>query len=114
MNNYEGNEREGMNRVEIGRWVINRANRSVKFDGESVDLTSGEFDIFWCLAQKAGQVVSRDDLFNEILKMDYDGLNRSIDIRIARLRKKLKDNIGAYRLILSIRGEGYQLAPGSE
>jgi len=89
---------------------INEQARSVTLDGESIKISSNEFDVLWFLAGKAGQVVSRKDLVSHLRGFDYDGFDRSIDLRISRLRKKLKDDPSEPFRIKTIWGKGYLFA----
>ena len=90
--------------------IINEQARSVSLDGGDIQLSSNEFDVLWFLAQKAGQVVSRDELVSHLRGFDYDGFDRSIDLRISRLRKKLQDNSSEPFRIKTIWGKGYLFA----
>ncbi len=90
--------------------IISEQARSVILDGSNVKLSSNEFDVLWLLAQKAGQIVSRDELVSHLRGFDYDGFDRSIDLRISRLRKKLKDDPSEPFRIKTIWGKGYLLA----
>ncbi len=85
-------------------------------DGRSVRLTWAEFDLLWYLAANTGRVISRDELFDRLLGVEYNGLDRTIDVRVSRLRRKLESEAGMPRLIQSVRSEGYCLAvnPGVE
>jgi len=94
--------------VEVGGLVVDAAQRTVTMNDRSVELTTAEFDLLWLLARNAGQPVSRDRIYRELRGIEHDGIDRSIDLRISRLRGKLGDE-GA-RLIKSVRGVGYQLA----
>ena len=76
-------------------------------DKEEIDLTSQEFDLLWLLADKAGQVQNRDYIYKAIVGRVYDGLDRSVDVRISRLRKKLKDKCDTPFRIKTIWGKGY-------
>jgi len=89
---------------------INEQARSVTLDGESIKISSNEFDVLWFLAGKAGQVVSRKELVSHLRGFDYDGFDRSIDLRISRLRKKLKDDPSEPFRIKTIWGKGYLFA----
>lgn len=97
------------NRIEVGRLVVNRGNRTVTLDGAAVEVTSAEFDLLWCLAQRAGAPISRNDLSIATRGVPYDGVDRTIDLRISALRTKLGDSKPP-ALIKSIRGVGYQLS----
>lgn len=104
--------------ITVGPMVIDRANRTARVGDEPVALTASEFDLVWYLASRAGQVVTRDELYTGILQMEYDGLNRCLDLRISRIRRKLGDRHSGARIIKSVRSEGYQLTtnwgePGS-
>ena len=96
--------------VEAGPLQINGRTRSVRLRDRELSLTSGEFEVLWVIANRAGEPVSRDELFKTICGTEYDGLDRTIDIRVARLRKKLGDRGRGSKLVLSIRGVGYMLA----
>lgn len=98
--------------VTVGSLQVDPANRAVQRDGAAVDLSSGEFDLLLYLVRRAGQTISRDALYRDVRGIEYDGLDRSIDLRVARLRKKLGDDAKQPALIKSVRGEGYLLAPG--
>ena len=99
-------------KISAGRIAIDAAQRTAWIDGAPLQLTTGEFDLLWFLAENAGHVVSRDQLYQELRGIEWDGLDRSIDLRIARLRKKLGDDAQNPLIIQSIRGAGYQLAEG--
>lgn len=98
------------NQLEVGGIKIDRGRRSVTVGGTMIALSTAEFDLLWMLAQQAGSVVSRAELFEKLHGFKFDGFDRSIDLRVSRLRKKLGDDPHRPTLILSIRGIGYQLA----
>ncbi len=98
-------------RIEIGSIVVDRARRRVEESGGEIRLTSSEFDLLWLLAANAGRVVSRDMIYTALRGLEYDGLERSVDLRVARLRKKLGETGRNPRRIKSIRSEGYLLTP---
>ncbi len=91
----------------IGSIKVDHGNRLVLVDEREIDLTTAEFDLLSFLVRNPGKVLSRDRIYHAVRGIDYDGLDRSIDIRIARLRKKLGDDGKQPRCIKSIRGEGY-------
>ena len=97
--------------IEIGRLAINIAHRTVSLDNKNIDLSTAEFELLHLLANTPGEVVSRDSILQHIRGYDYDGLDRSVDRRISRLRKKLLDDPIHPHLIKTIRGKGYQLCP---
>lgn len=98
------------NTLSVGGLKIDRGRRSVSVAGNMISLSTAEFDLLWMLAQQAGAVVSRATLFESLHGFKFDGFDRSIDLRVSRLRKKLGDDPHQPKLILSIRGIGYQLA----
>ncbi len=99
-------------RLTVGRLGVDAGNRQATMDGEAVSLTTAEFDLLWLLASHAGEVLSRDHIYRVLRGMEYDGLDRSMDLRVARLRKKLGDDGKQPWLIKSVRGAGYLLVVG--
>ena len=97
-------------RLIAGRLAIDAARRAATVDARPVDLTTGDFDILWLLASRQGTVVSRDEILRVVRGIDYDGLDRSIDARICRLRRKLQDAGGAESMIKTVRLRGYLFA----
>ena len=93
--------------------VVDRGRREVRVGGVVVDLTTAEFDLLWLLASRAGTPVDRDTLFEELRGIPYDGLDRSMDMRVSQLRKRLVDVDPEGRApIRTVRGAGYQLVRG--
>jgi len=93
--------------VNLGDLVISAEMRSVSLDGEDIDLTTAEFDLLWLLASNSGRVLSRDEIHEQLRGIEYDGLDRTIDLRISRLRRKIGDDPRRPVRIKSIRGRGY-------
>lgn len=91
----------------FGNFRISQATRSTHLGPESIDLTTAEFDLLWLLASHAGNILSRDDLLQELRGIGFDGLDRSIDARISRLRRKLGDDPENPTRIKTVRGKGY-------
>ena len=89
---------------------INALARSVTLDGQLIKVSSNEFDVLWFIAEKAGQIVSRKELVSHFRGFDYDGFDRSIDLRISRLRKKLGDDSSEPFRIKTVWGKGYLFA----
>lgn len=96
--------------VQIGGLELDPSRRSAKLCDQSLDLTTAEYDLLLLLAQNAGETLSRHDIYRKIHGMNYDGLDRSIDLRISRLRKKLGDDPVKPNRIISVRGVGYLLS----
>jgi two-component system response regulator RstA len=99
--------------MKIGSLVIDSGSRSVARKGEIVELSAAEFDLLWLLAQNAGNIVTRDGIYQALRGIDYDGMDRTMDVRIGRLRKKLGDEGRDPQIIKSVRGEGYLLTESS-
>lgn len=97
----------------IGQLYVNRGSRQVTLHGESIELTSQEFDLLWLLASRAGEVQSRDFIYKAVVGREYDGLDRSVDVRISRLRKKLHDSNETPFRIKTIWGQGYLFVPNA-
>jgi DNA-binding response OmpR family regulator len=98
------------NRIQAGRLAVDGARRSAAIDGRAVELTTGDFDILWLLASRQGQVVTRDEILRVVRGIDYDGVDRSIDARICRLRRKLLEAGGSEAMIKTVRLRGYLFA----
>ena len=96
--------------LDVGPIHIDVATRDVRIDEELVSLTSMEFDVLRMLATEAGSVVAREDLYTRILGIEYDGLDRGMDVHVSRLRKKLGHAGFDPSRIKSVRGVGYLLA----
>jgi DNA-binding response OmpR family regulator len=90
---------------------VSEASHRVWLDGQEITLTTQEFELLYELARSAGTILSREDLFKRIRGIDYDGLDRSIDGRISKLRKKLGDDALAPKRIRTVWGKGYVLVP---
>ena len=97
--------------IELGGLKISEASHRVWLHGQEILLTTQEFELLLELARGAGKILSREALFKRIRGIDYDGLDRSIDGRISKLRKKLNDNADAPSRIKTIWGKGYLLVP---
>ncbi len=96
--------------IELGTLCVDGATRSATLAGVPVPLTSAEFDVLWSLACRAGRVTAREALYREVRGRDWDGQDRSVDLRISRLRRKLGDDARRPRWIKSVRGRGYLLS----
>ncbi|MCU0960796.1 MAG: response regulator transcription factor [Pirellulaceae bacterium] len=96
--------------IRVGGLVVDAARRVVELDGQPVELTTAEFDVLYLLAQQAGRPLSRRQLYEHIHGVGFDILDRSIDLRISRLRRKLDDDPARPQRIKSVRGVGYLLS----
>jgi two-component system response regulator CpxR len=94
--------------LECGNLKVKPGTREVWLRGEPVTLTSIEFDILECLARSPGRVVSRDSLAAALYQREISPFERSMDVHISHLRKKLDND--EETLIHTVRGAGYLLA----
>lgn len=97
--------------VVLGGLRISAASQQTWLNGVEISLSTQEFELLSVLARNAGVVLTREELFHQTRGIDYDGLDRSIDVRISKLRKKLGDDPSTPHRIKTIWGKGYLLAP---
>lgn len=95
--------------LQVGRLKISAGHRTVRLDDDLLETTSGEFDLLWILANHAGEIVSRDALHQHVRGLEYDGLDRTVDQHISKIRRKLGDDAKSAAIIKSVRGVGYIL-----
>ncbi|MDX5327439.1 MAG: response regulator [Marinobacter sp.] len=94
-------------RLQFNDLVVDRSMREAWLSEESIDLTSAEFDLLWLLASNAGRVLSREEIFTALRGIEYDGQDRSIDVRVSRIRPKIGDDPIHPRRIKTVRSKGY-------
>jgi DNA-binding response OmpR family regulator len=94
----------------FGRLTIDAGARTVKIDGAERVLTSYQFDLLVALAERAGRVLSREQLIDAVTGSALEPFDRSIDVHIARLRAALEDDAKQPRRIITVRGAGYVFA----
>jgi DNA-binding response OmpR family regulator len=99
-------------RLTFGTLTIDTALREVLLSGQEVALSSNEFELLVYLATHADQIQSRDTLYQQLYKREYDGVDRTLDVRISHLRRKLGDT-GQPEKIKTIWGHGYLFVPGA-
>ena len=97
-------------RLSLGPLLIDEHLRDASVDGTPVPLTTMEFDVLHRLAVDAGTVVTRDDLYNDVMGTPYDGLDRGMDVYVSRIRQKLRRSGFDAARLKSVRGLGYLLA----
>ena len=102
---------ETVSDIVLGGLRISDASQQVWLDGKQVDLTTQEFELLCLLARNAGRVLSRKAIFRSMRGIEYDGLDRSIDGRISKLRRKLGDSATRPARIKTVWGKGYLLVP---
>lgn len=97
--------------LHFGRLLINRPSRKVMFQKKTIPLSSTEFDLLTLLASHAGTILDRDTINRRLRGIPYDGIDRSIDVSVSRLRKKLGDQKGHHSRIKTVWGKGYLFVP---
>lgn len=107
MRRYYHTDETAQDNIVFGQLNIQPALRKVSLGSEEIYLSSHEFDLLLSLATSAGNILSRDFLFQQIYNREYDGLDRTIDVRISQLRKKLQDDPNNPARIKTIWGKGY-------
>lgn len=95
--------------LELGALAIDVERREARLGGVDLELGDAEFDLLLQLARRPGAIVSRDDLLGTLRGLEYDGLDRSVDQRVSRLRRAFGE--AGRKWIKTVRGEGYLLAP---
>lgn len=94
-------------RLTFGPLVIDSSMREAWLNEESIDLTSAEFDLLWLLSSSAGHVLTREEIFHQLRGIEYDGQDRSIDVRVSRIRPKVGDDPINPKRIKTVRSKGY-------
>jgi two-component system KDP operon response regulator KdpE len=96
--------------VTVGDLVLDPRSRRVTLAGEPVDLSPKEFDLLAHLASRAGTVVSKRELLTEVWQLPYGGSDKTVDVHLSWLRRKLGESAAAPRLLQTVRGVGVRLA----
>jgi two-component system phosphate regulon response regulator OmpR len=105
----------GPERVAVGRCFLDvAAHRLLDGKGEDVPITSMEYDLLKVFTEHPNKVLTRDQILNLTRNRDWEPFDRSIDIRIARLRRKVETNPEEPQAIRTIRGAGYMFIPARE
>ena len=99
--------------LSYGGLIIRGGRRTVTLNQEPVPLTASEFNLLWLLASHPEEVLSRDCLYRNLRGIEYDGMDRGIDSKVATLRRKLGDSASMSTRIITVRGQGYLFAPDS-
>lgn len=90
---------------------IDLSARNVFVCGKELKLTTSEFDLLALLAAHSGETLSRQELYHKLRGIDYDGLDRSIDLRVSKLRSNLKAMGLSSEVIKTVHGKGYHFIP---
>ncbi len=96
--------------LRFGRLEIDRAARQLRIAGEARALTSYQFNLLVALAERAGRVISRDQLMDLVKGEALEAFDRSIDVHVSRIRAAIEDDPKHPRRIVTVRGQGYVFA----
>jgi DNA-binding response OmpR family regulator len=91
--------------------LIDPSRRQVTLDGKTLEISSAEFDLLCLFAGQPGHVFNRDEILDRLKGVEWEAYNRSIDILVSRLRKKLGDDKKNPRFLKTIWGSGYVFLP---
>lgn len=97
--------------IVVGGLVIDPSSREVKLEGDPVELSRKEFDLIWALARRVGEVVSKKELLADVWQQPWGGGDRTVDVHLSWLRRKLGESAAQPRYLHSVRGVGVKLAP---
>jgi two-component system phosphate regulon response regulator OmpR len=97
--------------IEFGPYRLDLAARRLLRDGVEVELSSAEFDLLKVFAERPGRVLSRDVLLDQLKGYERDPFDRTVDIRVARLRRRIEPDPSSPVFIRTVRGEGYLFSP---
>lgn len=96
--------------LKFGSLELDRDARTVSVRGQVCDLTSYQFDLLWVLAERAGRVLSRDQIMEAVRGRELEAFDRSIDVHMGRIRAAIEDDAKTPKRILTVRGVGYVFA----
>ncbi|MGI5324488.1 response regulator transcription factor [Actinomadura nitritigenes] len=99
--------------VRVGGLRMNAAAREAALDGRPLELSPKEFDLLLYLASRPGQVVSKRELLTEVWHVPLGGANKTIDVHVAWLRRKLGESASRPRYLRSVRGSGIKIVDPS-
>lgn len=95
--------------IDDGRLVINTVEHEVTIEGKAVELTPNEYKLLVTLARYPGRVYSRFELINHVQGYDFEGYERTIDVHVKNLRKKIEPDAHHPRYVQTVFGAGYRL-----
>lgn len=100
--------------IRVGALEVRPQARRASWEGADLDLTTTEFDLLEILAARAGRVQERAGLVRELRGIDFTSIDRSVDVIVSRLRRKLEEAGASRDLIRTVRGMGYMMAREEE
>ncbi len=109
----ERRRRRKLTVIEVGDLTVDIRRRQARIDSQVVNLTPTEFDLLAVLAENPGRAVDPDALLRRVWGDDYRGRSTVVDVGMHRLRRKIESDPGTPRRIVTVRGSGYMLVPGT-
>jgi DNA-binding response OmpR family regulator len=106
-----GQRGEPETEIRHGGLVLDLARRAASLDGRPLDLTRLEFDLLAYLARRSPEVVSRRELLAEVWRQPYGGADKTVDVHLSWLRRKLGESASEPRFLHTVRGVGVKLEP---
>lgn len=103
-------ETNDKNCIVVQNVSVDLTSMRVKIGSSQIDLPTSEYDLLTYFLKNAGRIIGREELFQELRGFEYDGLDRTIDMRISVLRKKMNDELPPFKYIKTIRAKGYLFA----
>jgi two-component system, OmpR family, KDP operon response regulator KdpE len=108
-----GSDDPGTAAITVGGLEIDAAARTASLDGRALDLTPREFDLLHHLAMKSGHVVTKRELLSEVWQVPYGGADKTVDVHLSWLRRKLGETAQEPRYLHTVRGVGIRLSEPS-
>ena len=96
--------------LRFGALEIDRDGRTLSVGGQPCELTSYQFDLLWVLAERAGRVLTREQIMEAVRGRELEAFDRSIDVHMGRIRAAIETDVKAPKRILTVRGVGYVFA----
>ena len=100
---------DGSDRLTVGGLTIDVSAREATLDGTALDLSPKEFDLLRSLAERKGEVVTKRELLAEVWREPYGGSDRTVDVHLSWLRKKLGETASEPRYLRTVHGVGVKL-----
>jgi len=101
---------EAVSAISVGALTVDPRSRRVTLDEQPVELSPKEFDLLAYLAARRGTVVSKRELLTEVWRLPYGGADKTVDVHLSWLRRKLGESAAEPRLLQTVRGVGVRLA----
>ncbi len=98
----------------VGALVVDAGAREARLDGEPLELSRREFDLLYLLVSRAGEVVTKRDILADVWNQPYGGGERTVDVHLSWLRRKLGESAAHPHYLHSVRGVGVRLSPPEE